>query len=252
MWLVYKRWAKLSRSKENKEGVVVSFLKYLLITICLISTGCAAPHKYAQVMPKINAGNDYTAGEIKTKSVGDVMLANFNTKEMPAFEAAQDIKIPQSLGLNLDVIRTGSSCKIEAQYDNGLYFCHMNPPIMNDAALIRGFNMCLLVAESGEIKNISWCHTPGDSIMSDPYSGLFLKRAKHYAAGSFRSELVYNGRSRETIKLLYREYLDNMARPAFSQELLYDLSESKKIGFKDMLIDVIEAKNTGITFKIVK
>jgi len=228
-------------------------MKNIIMAVALILvTSCAAPHKYTAVIPTINTGADYVVGDTKTKSVGDVMLSRFNFRETPAFEADKDVKIPESLALNLTMIRKGSSCKIEVQYDNGLYFCHMNPPLLNDAALIRGGNMCLLVAENGGIQNIAWCHTPGDSIMREPYAGLFLRPTKSYAQGSFKSELVYNGRSKETIKLLYREYLDNMARPAFSQELFYDLSESKTIGFRDVLFEVMEAKNTGITFKIIK
>src|ERR1700674_5426084 len=40
---------------------------------------------------------------------------------------------------------------------------------------------------------------------------------------SMSQELIYGGVAGNTIKVTYREYGNNMARPAFSQELQYDL-----------------------------
>jgi hypothetical protein len=67
----------------------------------------------------------------------------------------------------------------------------------------------------------------------------------------FRQELVYNGKSGNSIKFTYREYVDNLARPAFTQEAQYDLSESNTIGFKGARIEVIKATNTNIEYKIL-
>ena len=43
-----------------------------------------------------------------------------------------------------------------------------------------------------------------------------------------------------------------MARSAFTQEVQYDLKESKIIGFKNVRIEVIEATNSSITYKVLK
>jgi hypothetical protein len=67
----------------------------------------------------------------------------------------------------------------------------------------------------------------------------------------FKQELVYNGKSGNTIKVIYREYNNNMARPAFTQNLNYDLEEGDIISFKGCKIKVLNAKNTGIEFKIL-
>ncbi len=68
--------------------------------------------------------------------------------------------------------------------------------------------------------------------------------------GSFAAELIYSGRSGDTIRLVYREYLDGLARPAFTQELEYDLAESTSIAFKSLEIDVLEATNSRIHFLV--
>ncbi len=67
----------------------------------------------------------------------------------------------------------------------------------------------------------------------------------------FKQEFIYNGKVNESIKFIYREYVDNYARPAFTQELQYDLSESSTVGFRGLRIDVMDASNTNIKYKIV-
>lgn len=69
--------------------------------------------------------------------------------------------------------------------------------------------------------------------------------------GSFRTELVYNGRAGSSIKILYREYSKDMARPAFSQELTYDLSDSDIIRFRKFRLKVISADNEQIIAKVL-
>ena len=73
-----------------------------------------------------------------------------------------------------------------------------------------------------------------------------------WRADSFKRELVYSGVSQNTISILYREFSDNMARPAFSQDLKYDLSQGKEIGFKGARFEVTKASNTGIVYKVLK
>lgn len=68
----------------------------------------------------------------------------------------------------------------------------------------------------------------------------------------FKQQFLYNGRSGNSMKFLYMEYVNNLARPAFTQELQYDLSESNIIGFKGLRIEIIEANNIMVKYKIIK
>jgi hypothetical protein len=67
----------------------------------------------------------------------------------------------------------------------------------------------------------------------------------------FRQEFIYNGKSNNTVKFIYREFFENIARPAFTQELVYDINEDKVIGFKGLRIEVISCSNVNIEYKIV-
>lgn len=68
---------------------------------------------------------------------------------------------------------------------------------------------------------------------------------------AFRRELVYAGRSGWTVSLMYREFAADMARPAFTQALQYDLSSSPVIGFRSARFEVLSATNTGIRYRVL-
>lgn len=63
-------------------------------------------------------------------------------------------------------------------------------------------------------------------------------------------ELVYSGATKDAINLLYREFTaDDLARPAFTQNLTYDRTNST-IRFRDMQIRVQEADNESLRYVI--
>lgn len=68
----------------------------------------------------------------------------------------------------------------------------------------------------------------------------------------FQSELVYTGRSQNTVTVLYREYANDLARPAFTQELRYDLAEPGEVGFRGARFEIVKATNTEITFRVIR
>jgi hypothetical protein len=68
---------------------------------------------------------------------------------------------------------------------------------------------------------------------------------------SFRQELIYNGRSGDSLKFLYREYSSDVVSGSFSQEILYDLKDGSIVGFKSARLEVLEAINTKIKFRVL-
>lgn len=77
-----------------------------------------------------------------------------------------------------------------------------------------------------------------------------------YGATGFRRELVYSGVSKGTVTILYREFSrersGDMARPAFSQQLTYDLADGNEIGFRGARFKVIKATNVSISYVVLK
>jgi len=70
-------------------------------------------------------------------------------------------------------------------------------------------------------------------------------------APGFVQELIYNGRVDDYVKFLYREFSQDVARPAFSQEVQYDLGDAAEIGSKDARLEILSATNTELTYRVL-
>jgi len=66
-----------------------------------------------------------------------------------------------------------------------------------------------------------------------------------------RRELVYSGTDQSALFILYREFIDDMAHPAFSQDLKYDLNHGNITGYKNVRFEVLEVDDTSITYKVI-
>lgn len=68
---------------------------------------------------------------------------------------------------------------------------------------------------------------------------------------SFQQTLIYSGKVGNKINISYREFSGGMARGAFTNTAEYDLSESKIIGYRGAQIEVLEATNQIIRYKVI-
>jgi hypothetical protein len=67
----------------------------------------------------------------------------------------------------------------------------------------------------------------------------------------FQKQLIYSGLSQTTVGVLYREMADSMARPAFNQDLRYELSKGQTIGYQRARFEVLDASNTSIRYRVL-
>lgn len=69
---------------------------------------------------------------------------------------------------------------------------------------------------------------------------------------SFQQTLIYSGRVGNKINIGYREFSSNMARPAFNNDVEYDLDESRTIGYRGAELEIVDATNRSITYKVIR
>jgi len=81
----------------------------------------------------------------------------------------------------------------------------------------------------------------------------FVKQTKVDSSQGFTNfEIIFNGTTKNSIKLLYREYTpENMARPAFYQNLSYPI-DADIIRFKTIRIRVNEVTSESIFYTILE
>ena len=68
---------------------------------------------------------------------------------------------------------------------------------------------------------------------------------------SFQRTLIYNGKIGDVLRISYREFSDGIARPAFTNDVEYDLSQSNIIGYQGAELEVLDADNTSITYRVL-
>lgn len=68
---------------------------------------------------------------------------------------------------------------------------------------------------------------------------------------SFKQQFIYNGKSGQIIYFTYREFEGGLNMSTFQQDVQYDLDESNLISFKELRLEVIEATNQNITYKVL-
>ncbi|WP_420598620.1 hypothetical protein [Neptuniibacter sp.] len=84
------------------------------------------------------------------------------------------------------------------------------------------------------------------------YEGSYTrKREPSVSDDSHQQTLLYSGRVGNKINISYREFSNNMARPAFNNEVEYDLNDSNIIGYKGARIEVLKADNSSITYRVI-
>jgi hypothetical protein len=66
-------------------------------------------------------------------------------------------------------------------------------------------------------------------------------------------ELIYAGREGDILHITHREYsVSGYARTPFFQHIYYDLKTSDKIVFQDNMIQVLDANNQQIRFRVIQ
>jgi len=174
-----------------------------------------------------------------TKEVGANMITKINGKIYDAIKISSDVG--SSLNYNKEIKKDDIFVKRSTIEGYSLYF-------NRDGNKTYG----IALPDDGTQPK-TFLNTGGIKIYTRKNEIKFTKITYPDAESSyFRQEFMYNGKSGNTVKFTYREYADDLARPAFTQDLQYDLNDSNIIGFKGLRVDVIKAGNVEITYKILK
>ena len=216
---------------------------FFKFSIFLILTSCASTSKTVEVRSRIY--NDDPLNVILNKEIGDKLILSgiedyqdgIKLIECPIFKMnKQPFKF--SKGDIIPLMRTKGNLNL--YYDKN--------EISNDnyegiAVDKKNINIVYAFFYSFARGGITTKKVEGVKVEIAPY----VSESKN----NFKQEFIFNGKSSNNLKFIYREYINDMARPAFNQDLQYDLNESKIIGFKGLRIEILNVTNTNIEYKIL-
>ena len=77
------------------------------------------------------------------------------------------------------------------------------------------------------------------------------KSYEYETGDNFKEELVYEGRSGNTIHFLYKKYKKVLSHPSSSENLTFDLDSSDTIAYRNYKIKVLNATKEYIRFRVI-
>ena len=76
-----------------------------------------------------------------------------------------------------------------------------------------------------------------------------------FGKSGIRKQLNYTGTAHDIVHISYQEFTEeekgSYIRPAFQQDLVYDISESGEITFRSVAIKIVQATQKRITFVVL-
>ena len=105
----------------------------------------------------------------------------------------------------------------------------------------------------------SWLRLPLFSASVEPSTTIFNENIEPVLIAVDRTEfyenieLIFVGRNKNSLNILYREYSsDDLVRVAFFQNLTYDIDAGDIIRFKSFKLKIVKSNNESIKYKVLE
>lgn len=216
---------------------------FVMVAVTSLLTGCASPKfNYAPVSAAIS---EPPLNAVITSQIGDVMLRQGTYREHDSFYLARVSEPHWAYTLH-----PGYYLK-QGEDEAAEYFMPSGGPDggrVDKAALADPWRSLMIRKNKPgvcvvTVFNLVVC---GDDVQ--------VARSKKAIAteDTFQQTLLYNGKVGNKVNIGYREFSGSLARPAFNNSVEYDLSESSVIGYKGAQLEILEATNQHIKYKVLR
>ena len=215
---------------------------FLLIGFFFVLTGCTSP-KF-NYLPKTESFSEPPIGSINEASVGDSLIRQGVVQKIDGLKVRGPAKVSWGYTVTPGLLKkTGEDSAADYYFPTG----DANSSNVEKATMADMWQGIMVKKKNNElcvitIFGVTSCET-----------GMPIEKVQLTLSGdsSFQQALLYNGRVGNKINIGYREFSASTARPAFNNDVEYDLSESKVIGYKGAKFEVVEASNQNIKYKVI-
>lgn len=210
-------------------------LKIFVFAVFLTISGCIPQISTVTVFQK---GKRPELNQKNTVDVGSTIYKEFNYSAIKAALLKDDI--------NSSIAKISSNTTLSTMEINGnlVYYYSNN----------AGYS-CILLSDSDDDGKFDQIKNGIVGIWNDiSVPASYEETEGEWSSGGFMLELIYQGITNNNIKVAYREFNNDIARPAFTQVVDYELNEEGKgmIAFKGARIEVLKASTTTITYRVIK
>lgn len=224
-------------------------IRFALLALCALGlTACASTQS---VMPRVDIVDRPALGAVANAELGDTIVEKGRITTYDGLFLKNEVSWGDGLLLKKFTIAPG---RLRARQSDGSYTYYYSDRMTTYDAILgtspyMAGGICVKKADPSYVRG--FFQTGKCKNNFKPAPEVSVTRVTDLDAPNFRQELIYNGRSGETLKFLYREFSGDYARPSFSQDVQYDLKDGSMIGFKGVRIEVVEASNTKISYRLI-
>lgn len=213
-----------------------------IFPLAVLLVGCTSP-KY-NYTPKIESFSEPPIGSVNTAYVGDSLIKQGTTQRVDGLKVQSPARVSWAYTVTPGFLKKiGEDEKANFYLPTG----GVNSANVDKAALADMWQGIMVEKKDNALCVIT---VFGAYVCEN---NMPIEQVKLNISGdsSFQQTLLYNGRVGNKINIGYREFSANTARPAFNNDVEYDLSESKVIGYKGAKFEVLDASNQSIRYKVI-
>lgn len=226
----------------------IIFLLFVTLAITIL-TGCVSPsNNYKPTTKEISFPSVH---KTVVAEIGDELVKHGTYTEQDAILLASPVKPNWAYEIGSGVyLKRGSDGSREYFYPN---YNDANSGKITKATIADPWQYVSYDKNKDKIGIVTIFNV---NIAKDANGNVTYKKFPSLAENSFQQTLTYRGCIDEKIALEYREYYNrefsnSNSRPASSIDFEHDLKKSEIIDYKGARIDVIEADNQKITYKLL-
>lgn len=220
-------------------------MHFICATGVALVAGCAAPKfNYQPITTNISAP---PLNSINERDTGDELLKQGKYREHDAIHVQSITKIGWSYTIHPGYfLKIGEDAEAEHYRVGG---GESDAGYIQKSALADMHQSLMVKKVSNTICVISVIN--GVSCGDDGAADFERVKRPIVSQDTIQRTLIYSGKVGNKINIGYREFSGNLARPAFSNSVEYDLTESSTIGYKGALLEILEATNRSIKYRVI-
>jgi hypothetical protein len=220
-------------------------MKFSFSLPLLLAIASCTPPALEPPHPTPTVIKSYTLGAEQSAGIGDAIFDVQSARKVPEFVALKTFDPGHSRFMPATIkIEQGDHFRAIGRFDTGNWVIRA----LSDTSL---YAWKLVVTPDGKVLGYydgRGGYVPGKQWPSDP---LFSPaEGLEGQDNAYRAQMIYSGLAGNTIRAAYREFKGDFIRPAFSQELQYNLAQDSTIAYKTIKIQVLSATNSQLRYRV--
>lgn len=234
----------------------------LLLVVIGILTGCASsPVKFADYSKRTEV-DDQRIGELQTRKMGEVLAAKGVRTLVPALRLTKATVFNKAEGqssiMTCAVTALAGTYPQRGDYKGKPAGLPCYGPVSIQITLADGTtnwncpgqDWLADICESAPGKYFVALNA-AKAELKQQFDNVKLISIPVEGSTNLVQDLVYDGRSGDVVNLTYREFTTDVARPSFAQGLQVDMGRTKRLKYRTLELEIVDANDLEITYKVV-